>query len=231
LRHSRQLPNSPRSEPLEQSLETRLAEALHAFGFARLSWNGEVVGAETPPGQVFGKAAVVPPPGAFLQATREGEAALVAAVTEIVQGADRVADLFAGCGTLSLPLAGFAQVHAVEGDGEMLAALDAGWRKSSGLRHVSTETRDLFRNPLMTEDLARYDAVVIDPPRAGAAAQVSQLALSVIPRIAMVSCNPASFARDAKLLAAAGYTLDWVKTVDQFRWSSHVELVACFSHG
>ena len=109
----------------------------------------------------------------------------------------------------------------------MMAALDRGWRGAQGLKKVSTETRDLFRNPVMAEDL-RFDAAVIDPPRAGAQAQTAELAASSVARIAFVSCNPVTFARDAKLLVDAGYRLDWVQVVDQFRWSSHVELVGAF---
>jgi 23S rRNA (uracil1939-C5)-methyltransferase len=172
---------------------------------------------------------VVPPPGAFLQATQDGEEALQAAVSDAVGSCDRIVDLFAGCGTFSLPLAQRAEVHAVEGSGDMLAALDAGWRSGIGLSQVGTETRDLFRRPLLADELARFGAVVIDPPRAGAQAQTRELAEAQVARIAAVSCNPATFARDAKTLTEAGYHLNWVQVVDQFRWSAHVELVAAFT--
>ena len=111
----------------------------------------------------------------------------------------------------------------------MLAALDAGWRGAPGLRRVSTEARDLFRRPLLPAELARFDGIAFDPPRAGAEAQAQALAASAVPRIAAVSCNPASFARDAAILVAGGYSLDWVRPVDQFRWSGHVELAAQFT--
>jgi 23S rRNA (uracil1939-C5)-methyltransferase len=111
----------------------------------------------------------------------------------------------------------------------MLASLDAGWRQAPGLHRVTTEARDLFRRPLLAPELARYDAVCIDPPRAGAEAQARELAASSVPRIASVSCNPVSFARDAAILTAGGYRLDWVQPVDQFRWSGHVELAARFT--
>lgn len=196
---------------------------------ARLSLDGEVEITFRPPAQVFGTARVVPPPGAFLQATAEGEAALVSAVREAVGDARRILDLFAGCGTFALPLARSAELHAVEGDRAMLKALDAGWRRAEGLARVTTEARDLFRRPLLPDELARHDAVVIDPPRAGSEAQMAEIARAGVPRIAAVSCNPVTFARDARQLVDAGYRLNWVQVVDQFRWSPHVELAASLS--
>ena len=173
----------------------------------------------------------MPPPGAFLQPTPEGADTLIAGIAEALEGAKEVADLFAGCGTFALPLAGTCNVHAVEGDRAMTAALDEGWRKGKGLRRVTTETRDLFRNPLLPDDMKRYDGVVIDPPRAGAEAQVTQIAAAQIPRVAHVSCNPVTFARDCATLVAAGYSLEWVQPLDQFRWSTHVECVASLRLG
>lgn len=208
-----------------------LAEAAHAAGLARLSLSGETVATIRPPAQRMGNARVVPPPAAFLQATPQGEAALVAGVAEALGGARRVVDLFAGVGTFALPLAGAMTVHAVEAEGAALAALDAGWRGAPGLRTVTTEVRDLFRRPLLPAELDRFDAAVVDPPRAGAEAQSRALAASRLDRLAMVSCNPASFARDARLLADGGWRIDWVQPVDQFRWSAHVELVAALSRG
>jgi 23S rRNA (uracil1939-C5)-methyltransferase len=213
---------------LDGAFEAQLGQEAQRLKVARLTWDGEVIATLVPPVQRFGAARVVPPPGAFLQATREGEAALVAVAQEIVGDAKSVVDLFAGCGTFSLPMAGTAEVHAIEGEAAMMRALDRGWREAQGLKRVSVETRDLFRNPLMAEDL-RYEAAVIDPPRAGALAQTAELARSDIARIAFVSCNPVTFARDAKVLVDAGYRLDWVQVVDQFRWSSHVELVGAFA--
>ena len=214
---------------LDGPLQQTLAQVAQAYGVARLSWQGEVIAMSAPPAQVFGVAQVVPPSGAFLQATQEGESALLAAVCEIAGEASHIADLFAGCGTFSLPLAGLGEVLAVEGDAGMVEALDQGWRKSTGLKHVTAEARDLFRRPLLPDELARFGAVVLDPPRAGAAAQVAELAKAQVARIAYVSCNPITFARDAKALVDAGYALDWVQVVDQFRWSAHTELVASFS--
>lgn len=212
-------------------LDGPLRAALPRFRdrIARLTWGEEPVYADALPTLHFGAARVAPPPGAFLQATAEGEAALVAAVGEAIRGARSIVDLFAGCGTFALPLARGAAVHAVEGDADLLTALDLGARHAPGLRPVTTEARDLFRNPLGAEDLARFEAVVIDPPRAGAEAQTARLAEARVPRIAMVSCNPVTFARDAALLIAAGYRLNWVQPVDQFRWSPHVELAASLS--
>jgi len=216
-------------KPLDGPLQMVLAQLTETHRLARLTWEGEVIALREPPAQRFGAAQVVPPPGAFLQATEEGEAALLAATQEIVGDARRVVDLFAGCGTFSLPLAERAEVHAVEGDRAMTAALEAGWRKAQGLKRVTTEARDLFRRPLMPDELKRFDAVVLDPPRAGAEAQVEELAAAKPPVIAYVSCNPVTFARDAARLIAAGYRLSWVQVVDQFRWSTHVELVGSFT--
>lgn len=216
-------------KPLDGPLRIALAQEAEAARLARLTWEDEVVATRVPPVQTMGRAQVTPPPGAFLQATQHGEAALRAAVTEIVGDAARVIDLFAGCGTFALPLAERAEVTAVESAPEMLDALDRGWRQTQGLKRVTTQARDLFRNPLMAQDLARFDAVVIDPPRAGAQAQVAELARSKIPVIAFVSCNPVTFARDARVLVDAGWHLDWVQVVDQFRWSPHVELAACLT--
>lgn len=216
-------------KPLDQSLFSALAALAERSGLARIVWNGEPVVSRHPAAQRFGAARVIPPSGAFLQATEAGEAALVGAVREAVGTAKRIADLFAGAGTFSLPLADGAEVHAVEGEAAMLAALDAGWRQASGLHRVTTEARDLFRRPLLPDELKRFDAVVIDPPRAGAEAQARELAGADVPVIAAVSCNPVSFARDARILTDAGFAIDWVQVVDQFRWSPHVELVARFS--
>jgi len=162
------------------------------------------------------------PIGAFLQATAEGEAALVAAMREAIAGADPVADLFAGLGTFALALSG--RVYAAEGARDAVLAL-----KGAGAgRGVFAEHRDLFRRPLDAAELNRFEAVILDPPRAGAKEQAPHLAASLVPRLAYISCNPNTFARDARLLTEGGYRLLWVKPVGQFRWSSHVELAAAF---
>lgn len=216
-------------KPLDGPLRMQLAQLAQTHDLARLSWAGEPVVTRRTPVQRFGVARVLPPPGAFLQATAEGEAAILRDVARITAGATRIVDIFAGCGTFALPLAARARVHAVEGDAGMVAALDQGWRRAQGLHDVSVEARDLFRRPLEADELSAFDAAVYDPPRARAGAQVARLAASAIGRIAYVSCNPASFARDARILVDAGFALGSVRVIDQFRWSPHVELVAGFT--
>lgn len=172
----------------------------------------------------LGGVAVGLPEGAFLQATADGEAALVAGVQEALAGSAHVADLFAGLGTFALALEG--RVHAVEGARAAIMALGVAANRAH--RSVATDHRDLFRRPLTVDELNRFDGVVIDPPRAGAKEQSEALAASSVPRIAFVSCNPATFARDGKALVDGGYTLEWIQPVGQFRWATHVELVALF---
>lgn len=218
-------------KPMDGGLYGQLVAATAASDIARLTWDGEPVISRDPPTQTMGRARVVPPPGGFLQATEEGEAALVAAVRRAVGDAGSIADLFAGSGTFTLPLAERAEVLAIETQAEALEALDAGWRQAPDLKRVTTEVRDLFRRPLLARELDGTDAVVIDPPRQGARAQCEQIALSGVGRVAAVSCNPATFARDARILIDAGFALDWVQPVDQFRWNPHVELAAAFSRG
>ena len=215
-------------KPLDGPLRIALAGLCETYKLARLTWEDELIGMRIPPVQILGKARVVPPPGAFLQATQHGQDALTALVREVVGNAKSVVDLFAGCGTFALPLAEHAEVLAVEGASEMVSALDAGWRRAQGLKKVTAVARDLMRRPLLPDELARFEAAVIDPPRAGATAQIAELAKAAIPAIAHVSCNPQTFARDAATLIDAGYVLEWVQPVDQFRWSAHVELVGAF---
>ena len=215
--------------PADALFKMQLARLAETHGIARLTWNGETAALRAAPMQRFGRALVAPPPGAFLQATAEGEVALLQSIALAVGSARKITDLFAGVGTFSLPLAERAEIHAVEGDAAMKAALDKGARNAEGLRRVTVEVRDLFRRPLEADEFKGVEAVVIDPPRAGAEAQTHALARAKVSVIASVSCNPITFARDAKILLASGYKLDWVQVVDQFRWSSHVELVSRFS--
>ncbi|TVV70389.1 class I SAM-dependent RNA methyltransferase [Sphingomonas solaris] len=175
----------------------------------------------------LGGVAVPLPPGGFLQATADGEAALLVAVLAGVGDAAAVADLFAGLGTFALPLSANAKVLAVEGARDPALALKAAGARAQRLLLV--EHRDLFRRPLDGKELARFDAIVLDPPRAGAREQVDLLSASAVPRIVYVSCNPGTFARDARALIVAGYRIERVTPVGQFRWSTHVELVAAFT--
>lgn len=216
------------AKPLDGRLRQDLAEFVQENVIARLSWDGEVEVQKYPPAQTLEGIRLVPPAGAFLQATTEGETALIGAVRDATADARHIADLFAGCGTFALTLAQNAQVHAVESDPDMLQSLDSAWRNAKGLKKITTQARDLFRRPLLPDDLRGFDAVVIDPPRAGAEAQSREIAESGVPLVAMVSCNPVTFARDARLLVTAGFTIDWVDVIDQFRWSPHVELAARF---
>lgn len=213
-------------KPMEPGLFQTLSAVADEGDLARLSWDGQSI-TRRPPALPMGRAQVVPPPGGFLQATAEGEAALLAALRDMLRGAGRVLDLFAGCGTFTLPLAEAAEVHAVEGLAAPLQALDAAARRSPGLRRITTEIRDLARRPLLPDELA-YDAIVIDPPRAGAEAQARELARSGVGRLAWVSCDPVTFARDARILAEGGLALTRLFVVDQFRWSPHVETAAEF---
>jgi 23S rRNA (uracil1939-C5)-methyltransferase len=195
-------------------------------GFARLSIDGEIVIEPRKPVVTFDGIAVSPPPGGFLQATEKAEQAMAALVGNHLARAKRIADLFSGCGTFALRLARHAEIHAVEGDAAALAALDRGFREASGLRRVTVERRDLVRRPLTARELARFDGLVFDPPRAGAEEQSKQVARSEVPFVAAVSCNPATLARDLRILVEGGYRLKSVTPVDQFLWSPHVEAVA-----
>lgn len=209
------------------------SESLTAFAqthrLARLSID-EGYGSEAryepePVTVTLGGVAVPLPANAFLQATADGEAALLAGVTEAIGDAATIADLFAGLGTFALPLAAKARVLAVEGAREPALALKMAANRSQ--RPLMVEPRDLFRRPLDAAELGRFEAVAIDPPRAGTKEQIPALIdAKAVTRIAFVSCNPGTFARDAKLLVDGGWRIDWIRPVGQFRWSTHVELVA-----
>jgi 23S rRNA (uracil1939-C5)-methyltransferase len=211
--------------PVEERDRRDLVLLAAELDLARLSLHGDVVVERRPPVVTMGAAAVVPPPGSFLQATRAGEAALADLVLEACSGARRVADLFCGVGAFALRLAARGEVHAAEADAGAIAALDKAARGTPGLRRVRGEVRDLFRRPLLVPELDRFDAVVLDPPRAGAEAQARQLAVSKVPLVVAVSCDAGTFARDAATLIAAGYRLERVVPIDQFKHSPHVELV------
>jgi 23S rRNA (uracil1939-C5)-methyltransferase len=215
--------------PRARKLQGEIARMAEKLGLARVTAGSEVLVELSQPSVAFGTTRVAIPAGSFLQPTREGEAALQARVASTLRGAKKIADLFAGCGTFALPLAAQSKVHAADADAPALAALAAAARATQGLKPVTTEKRDLFKRPLFQVELARFDAVVLDPPRAGAAAQAGQLAASRVARIAYVSCNAGSFARDARVLVDGGYRMGAVLPVDQFLWSSHIELVAGFT--
>ncbi|MGZ5932922.1 MAG: class I SAM-dependent RNA methyltransferase [Rhizomicrobium sp.] len=214
---------------LKPALTAAFAKAAPGMGVIRIQWNGALAFENAAPTVRFGKADVKLPPECFLQPTRAGEAALLARVLAATKGAKAIADLFSGCGTFSLPLAERARVHAMEKDDTMLAALLAAAKATSGLKPVTTARRDLFKVPLNPVELSKFDTVTLDPPRAGAHAQAVQLAKSKIARIAYVSCDAGSFARDARILVDGGYRMGTVTPVDQFLWSEHIELVAAFS--
>ncbi len=206
-----------------------LISAAAALDLARLSNHGDVLVEARAPTLRMGGAALVLPPGAFLQATAAGEDALAGRVRAGVGGAKRVADLFCGVGTFALRLGEAAAVTAVDSERAAMAALVRAAAGAAGLRQPRTELRDLFKRPLAAAELAAFDAVVFDPPRAGAAAQAAEIARSGVPRVVAVSCDPGTFSRDAATLVAGGYRIEGVEPVDQFRYSAHVELVAVFT--
>ncbi|HEY6022570.1 MAG TPA: class I SAM-dependent RNA methyltransferase [Pseudolabrys sp.] len=206
-----------------------LARVAEAHGLARLTRHGELVAQRAQPLLQIGRAKVPLPPGAFLQATTEGEATLARLVTEHIGKAKRLADLFAGIGTFALRLAERARVSAADSDADAIKALERGAATTSGLKPVEAVQRDLFRRPFVASELKAFDGVVFDPPRQGAEAQARELAKSTVPLVVAVSCDAATFARDAKILLGGGYRLVAVTPVDQFRYSHHVEIVAKFT--
>ncbi len=210
------------------TLIAKLARWAGQANVARVTSGNDILVELARPALGIGKADVRLPPLAFLQPTRDGEAFLQAQVRDALSGAKSVIDLFAGCGTFALVLAEKTKVHAVELDATMLEALAGAARTTKGLKPVTIEKRDLFKRPLMARELNVVDGVSLDPPRAGAEAQIAQLAQSKVRRIAYVSCSAESFARDARLLVDAGFKMNPVIPVDQFLWSEHIELVASF---
>ncbi len=204
----------------------RLSALAYRLDLARLSIGSEPIVTRATPTLRMGRASVTPPPGAFLQATADGEAALARLTLEALSGAARIVDLFSGIGTFALRLAERAEVLAVEADEDMLAALKTAADGAAGaLRQVRVLRRDLLRTPLSSLEMKRFDGAVIDPPRSGARLQAEQIARAPIRKLAYVSCDPASFARDLKVLVEHGFAVTRVTPVDQFRWSPHIELV------
>lgn len=217
-----------KSGGLSADRRMQLAERAAEADFARVTLAGEVAYQARSALVRLGPATVALPPGAFLQATPGAEAAMTAFVAQSAAGATRIADLYCGVGTFTFRLAEIAPVHAADFAPEAVAALGAVLASLPGLHAVTPEARDLVRRPVLAEELKKTDVVVFDPPRAGAAEQSAQLARSSVPRVIGVSCNPATFARDARMLIDAGFRLERVLPVDQFLWSPHVELVGVF---
>lgn len=223
------------------TLDDRLTggELLAREGWARLTIGSELIAEGTPPVVRFGMAKVAPPPGGFLQATDAGEAALAGIVMDALKMALKLApkdargviDLYAGSGAFALRMASLAPVRAVEGEAAPLAALDHTARHTPGLKPVSVLQRDLALEPLSIRELSGAAMAVVDPPRAGAKEQMELLAGSGIPVIVSISCNPATFARDAAILTRAGYRMGPVTPVDQFVHTAHLECAAVFTKG
>ena len=212
----------------DDALRRALINTSLKHGFARLAINDEIIVESRSPLVNFGGVMVSPPSGGFLQATVQAEHAMQGIVAGYLEGAKKIADLYCGSGTFALPLARKATVHAVESEGAALNALDKAWRGATGLkmRTLTTEKRDLAVRPLMVKELDKFDAVVIDPPRAGAETQMKQLAKSTVKRIAAVSCNPQTLARDLKILIDGGYNVVRITPIDQFLWTPHLEVIA-----
>jgi 23S rRNA (uracil1939-C5)-methyltransferase len=213
---------------LNADIRARLAQRAAEFHVARLSVGGEPIATLKPPRLLMGPAMISPPPGAFLQPTALGEETLGAFAVQTVDGAKNVADLFSGCGPFALRIAQKSSVHAVEYAASMLEALTAAARRVSGLKPIATARRDLHLNPLGPKELEAFQAVVLDPPRAGAREQAKALGQSRVKTIAFIACDAESFARDAAILIAGGYKMESVQALDQFRWSHHIEVMAAF---
>jgi 23S rRNA (uracil1939-C5)-methyltransferase len=217
-----------RSGGLSRDAQMRAIEASNAADLARLSLAGETLVMARQPHVQFGPATVPVPPGGFLQAAPPAELAMVERAVAAVKGAKKIADLFCGAGTFTFPLAKVAPVLAADGSAPGIAALKAGFKTAKGIKPIDAQARDLFRRPMAPYDLRGCDAIVLDPPRAGALEQTQQIALTKATTVVYVSCNPVTFARDARVLLDGGFRLESVTPVDQFLWSAHVELVAVF---
>ena len=216
------------SGPLNSSRTTALAGVAEKHKLARITRHDELVAQAAQPFMKIGRAQVPLPPGAFLQATAEGEATLARLVGVHVGTAKRIADLFCGIGTFALRLAEHARVTAADSEASAVKALERAAANTSGLKPVEAQTRDLFRRPFMAAELKSFNAVVFDPPRQGAEAQARELVKSAVPVVVAVSCDATTFARDARILIDGDYKLVSVTPVDQFRYSFHVEIVAKF---
>ncbi|WP_454630762.1 class I SAM-dependent RNA methyltransferase [Bradyrhizobium cenepequi] len=216
------------SGALPSTMIAVLSRIAEQHRLARLTRHGELVLMRAPPAVMIGTAQVILPPGSFLQATVAGEETLARLVSDHCQRAKHIADLFCGVGPFALRLAAKSRVAAFDSDAGAVASLQKAATSTPGLKPVKAEARDLFRRPLVPQELRDFDAVVFDPPRQGAQAQATQLAGSKVPTVVAVSCNAATFARDARILIDGGYRIEGVTPVDQFRHTPHVELVAKF---
>lgn len=210
------------------SARPALTKLANRFALARLVLNGEDIILRRPPEIAMGTAIVRLPSGTFLQATEAGEEALAHYILDACKGAKRVADLFCGVGPFALRLAENAKTYAIDSDEKAVAACNAALSVTPGLKSIGAEVRDLVHDPLVASELKPFNAVVFDPPRAGAEAQARELALSKVPVVVAISCNPVSFARDAAILVEGGYRLENVTPIDQFTWSAHIEIAATF---
>jgi 23S rRNA (uracil1939-C5)-methyltransferase len=216
------------SGALQAAQSAALARVAESRRLARVTRHGELIVQRAPPTMTIGRARVVLPPGVFLQATAAGEAILAKLVLAHAAAANSVADLFAGIGPFALRLAEHRRVVAIDSDAAAVAALRQAAAGAAGLKPVDAQVRDLFRRPLVAQELSGFDAIVFDPPRQGAQAQARELAASRVPVVVAVSCNPATFARDGRILIDGGYRLGMVTPVDQFRYAAHTEIVARF---
>lgn len=214
---------------LDAPARAKIAEVAAAGRAARISVGGVPVIERQAPILHFAGKAVVPPPGAFFQAVPEAEHAMIGLVTAALGKAKDVGDLFCGLGTLTLPIAQKARVRAFDSDRRAIDALIEAQRRNQGLKPFTAHPRDLFRDPLSPLEMKDFDVVVLDPPRAGAKAQCERIAQSKVARVVMVSCNPATLARDLRILLDGGYSLDAVTPIDQFLYAPHLEAVAVLS--
>ncbi|AQS41092.1 MAG: tRNA (Uracil-5-)-methyltransferase [Candidatus Tokpelaia hoelldobleri] len=214
------------AKALEEAERQRLVRLCLGKQFARIAVDGEIIVEREKPRLDFGGVTVEIPSGGFLQATAEAENILQKLVLEGLGKTRQALDLFAGVGTFTFPMAKRMNVHAVEFDKPALAAMERAARRATGLKKFSHEQRDLFRRPLSHKEIAGFDGLVFDPPRAGAEAQVAEIARAIVPRVVAVSCNPVTLARDLKILVDGGYAIKRIVPVDQFLWTPHVEAVA-----
>lgn len=217
-----------KSGGLSADARRRVAELAAGANIARVTLSGETLYQSRPAVMTFGPARITLPAGGFLQASAEAEAVMVRDAVEALAGSKKIADLFCGAGAFSFPLAAIAPVLAVDSEEGSVAALRGGIAAMAGYKTITPLVRDLFRRPLSNKDLKGFDGVLFDPPRAGAAEQAAFIAQSDVKKVVGVSCNPATFARDASLLIAGGFKLSRVRPVDQFLWSPHIELVGVF---